>query len=251
MFYNYIKELGNRISLLIITWVSVTITSYYYKEVLIFILVTPSLVVFEKNTLYFIFTNLSDIFSTYIKLACFMGNQFLCVFLFYHFVIFLSPGLRFSEFSNTLKIFFLSLFLWLCAILTLNTYVLPFSWQFFLSFQNSTSDAVLNFHLEAKINEYLDFYINLYYLCCLNFQFLIILSVFLESIKNNLGKLKTFRKFFYFGFFFIATIVTPPDILSQICLGIGFILVHEIMIIIIILKTNLLKSVLRTNLVAN
>lgn len=241
MFFNFIKELRNRLILLFLAWASVVIVSYLYKEVLIFIFVKPSLNAFQENSFYFIFTNLTDIFSTYLRLAYFLGNQILFFFFFYHLFLFLAPGLYHSEYRHFAKLFCLSLTFWICSVFILNKYLLPFSWQFFLSFQTSTNQSVLSFYLEAKINEYINFYINLYYICCLNFQLFILFFIFLDHIKENLASLKIFRKFFYFSFFLIATLLTPPDIFSQVFVGLSSVLVYELTIISIILKTNMLR----------
>ena len=241
MFYNFIKELRNRFILLFLTWSSVVVISYLYKEILIFIFVKPSLNAFQGNSFYFIFTNLTDIFSTYLRLVYFLGNQVLFFFFFYHLFLFLAPGLYHSEYRNFARLLCLSLTFWSCSVFVLNKFLLPFSWQFFLSFQTSTTQSVLSFYLEAKINEYINFYINLYYICGLNFQLFILFFIFLDHIKENLASLKIFRKFFYFSFFLIATFLTPPDVFSQVFVGFSSVLVYELTIISIILKTNMLR----------
>lgn len=241
MFYNFVKELRNRFILLFLTWSSVVIVGYLYKEILIFIFVKPSLNSFQENSFYFIFTNLTDIFSTYLRLVYFLGNQILFFFFFYHLFLFLAPGLYRAEYTNFTKLLCLSLTFWICSIFVLNKYLLPFSWQFFLSFQTSATQPVLNFYLEAKINEYINFYINLYYICCLNFQLFILFFIFLDHIKENLTSLKIFRKFFYFSFFLIATLLTPPDVFSQVFIGLSSVIVYELTIISIILRVNMLR----------
>jgi len=241
MIHYFVTELKNRTLLIALTWVSVMAVSYFYKEVLVFLLVKPNLFAFQQNSLYFIFTNLTDIFSTYLKLIHFVGNQFLLVFSLYHLFVFLTPGLYFFEYKRYAKLFKTSLILWFFSIFILNTYILPLSWNFFLSFQTSINHSALTFYLEAKIIEYIDLYINLYYVCCLNFQLFILLIIFLSYIKESLDSVKTLRRFFYFGFFLIATFLTPPDVFSQILVGISAIAAFELTIVTVILKIHALK----------
>jgi len=241
MIHYFVTELKNRTLLIALTWVSVMDVSYFYKEVLVFLLVKPNLFAFQQNSLYFIFTNLTDIFSTYLKLIHFVGNQFLLVFSLYHLFVFLTPGLYFFEYKRYAKLFKTSLILWFFSIFILNTYILPLSWNFFLSFQTSINHSALTFYLEAKIIEYIDLYINLYYVCCLNFQLFILLIIFLSYIKESLDSVKTLRRFFYFGFFLIATFLTPPDVFSQILVGISAIAAFELTIVTVILKIHALK----------
>ena len=54
----------------------------------------------------------------------------------------------------------------------------------------------------------------------------------LEFIKNT-------RKIFYLIFLLIATVVTPPDILSQVFVSVGLGLIYELLIIITILKSKI------------
>jgi sec-independent protein translocase protein TatC len=241
MIYHFITELKNRTLLIVLAWTSVVAVGYFYKEVLLFLLVKPNLCLFQHNSQYFIFTNLTDIFSTYLKLISFVGNQFFLAFLVYHLFVFLVPGLYFSEYKKYATFFRTSLTLWFFSIFILNIYLLPLSWKFFLSFQTFSDHSVLTFHLEAKIIEYLDLYINLYYICCLNFQLLVLLIVFVNYIKENLDLIKTLRKFFYLGFFLIATFMTPPDIFSQLIVGMITIMIFELTIVIIILRIHVSK----------
>jgi sec-independent protein translocase protein TatC len=239
MFYKFLIEIRNRIFLILLTWFSVVIVSYLYKETLLFVFVKPSLNLFEKNSLYFIFTNLTEIFSTYLRLSYFLGNQIVLFFTFYHVLIFLTPGLYYFEYKNVTSLFSLSFLFWIISIIILNLMILPFSWQFFLSFQNSINHPTLNFYFEAKINEYFNFYTTIYYICSVNFQIFVLLFVFLDYIKGNLLLIKTFRKLIYFAFFLIATVITPPDIFSQLFIGLSTIIIYETIIISTILKINL------------
>lgn len=239
MLYNYFIEIRNRSLLLFLTWFSLITISYLHKEIVLFIFVKPSLCLFKKNSLYFIFTGLTEIFSTYIKLSYFLGNQITFIFMLYHLLLFVTPGLHSFEYKNLRFIYVLSFLFWIISIIFLNILILPFSWQFFLSFQKTISNQAFNFYFEAKINEYLKFYVTIYYVCVLNLQFFVSLFIFLDCIKENLRLVKKFRKLFYFLFFLIATLITPPEIFSQLFIGFSMVIFYEIIIISIILKTKL------------
>ena len=72
------------------------------------------------------------------------------------------------------------------------------------------------FFFESKINEYLYFFLITYKSCILNFQFFLIVLVFLFHIKINLKAIRMLRKVFYLFFIIAATLLTPPDIFSQL-----------------------------------
>ena len=242
MFSNFLKEIKNRSFLLLLTWLSVASVSYLYKETLIFLIVKPSLTIFQTSSLYFIFTNLTDLFLMYLNLTFFLATQISLFFIGYHLLLFLAPGLHNFEYKKLVIVFSLSFLFWILSVIILNSYILPISWQFFLSFQTPTNQSMISFHLEAKITEYINFYIRLYYICCLNFQLFVFLFIFLDYMKERLNLLRTLRKFTYFGFFLIATLLTPPDVFSQVILGLSLIAFFEILVVGVILKINLLKN---------
>ena len=88
MLLYYFSELKNRIILLILCWLSSFCTCYSYKEILLFLFIKPSLNLTSKfNKIYFISTNITEIFNTYINLAIFISNQIVFVLLIIVFVL--------------------------------------------------------------------------------------------------------------------------------------------------------------------
>jgi len=114
-----------------------------------------------------------------------------------------------------------------------NIIILPLLINFFLSFQSYN-----NFYFEAKICEYLDFYKKIYSNVFINFQIMAMLLTFLTLIQNYYKRIIFIknRKRSYFICLAFATIITPPDIFSQICTWIILIFFIEIIIFIILLE---------------
>ena len=71
MIYKYYLEIKNRFLLLSLTWVSTILVSYFYKEILLFISIKPSICNNNSIIFYFIFTDVKEVFSVYIKLIFF------------------------------------------------------------------------------------------------------------------------------------------------------------------------------------
>ena len=233
---SYFLEIKNRFLIIIIAWVSTLIFSYFYKEILLFLIIkSNSFDVTATTPLYFIFTNITEIFSIYIKLVNFIANQILIIYFLYHLLFFLAPGLYFFEYKYLFKVFALGIIFWLFSIYILNKIFLTTCWSFFLSFQNLNN----NFYFEAKLYDYLNFYLTLYYICNINCQIFMILIFFLSSLNGNLNKIKQVRKIFYLFFICFATIVTPPDIISQIILLVSMLCIFELLVFGLILKTRL------------
>ena len=120
---------------------------------------------------------------------------------------------------------------WLMAILFFIKIILPFSWSFFLSFQTSlTTLQQTPFIFEAKIEEYYQFFISSYYTSLFSCQFLIFLISFLTGFTKKFKKIKKFRKFFYLTFVVFSTLITPPDIISQLLISSVLIVIYEFLI---------------------
>ena len=102
-------------------------------------------------------------------------------------------------------------------------------------------------HFEAKLNEYLNFYFKFYYICILYFQTFLLLILFISYMQNQLKIIKYFRRFLYYIFILVSTLLTPPDVFSQIILSSSIIFSYEILVFFVILKKNLIRQPIKTN----
>jgi len=227
--YHYYLEIKNRILLLLFTWTSLLIVCYHFKEPLLFVFIDSNK--YYNNVPYFIFTNVDEIFYVYLRLVFFFANQITILAVLYHGLIFFTLGLYHSEYrqlKSVLKIFVIT---WLCSIILLKKIVVPFSWSFFLSFQETNNQfQPASFFFEARILEYFNYFTNFYYICLANCQLLTLSILFLNNISKKIGTIKTFRELFYLVFILFSTITTPPDVFSQIIVSFGLILVYESLI---------------------
>ena len=228
-YYQYYLEIKNRILLLLFTWASLLMVCYYFKEPLLFTFINSNK--YYNNAPYFIFTNVDEVFYVYFRLVFFVTNQITFIIALYHILLFLTLGLYHSEYTQlktVLKIFIIT---WLCSVVLLKKFVVPFSWSFFLSFQETNNHLQpASFFFEARILEYFDYFTNFYYICVANCQLLALSILFLNNISERIGTIKTFRKLFYLIFILFSTITTPPDILSQIIVSFSLIIIYELLI---------------------
>lgn len=234
MIYTYYLEIKNRFLVLLFSWISTSFVGYIYKETLLFLFIKPGLVNrFDSTVSYFIYTNITDNYYSYLQLIFFISNHVFVLYFFYHVFIFMSPGLYRSECKFFKVIFKAELMLILFSIVFINDLILPASLNFFLGFQS------LNIYFEATLREYLNFYMLLYDSCIINFQIFIISAVLLNRVVlSDFGRIKNFRKFFYLLFVTFATLVTPPDIISQIVLSFFAALIFEVSVFYYIFKNR-------------
>lgn len=234
LYNKYYLEIKNRFFLSLLSWTFTLVFCSIYKEELLFLVTksTSSSINFSKNNiqLYFIFTDVKELFYVYLKLIFFFTNQ-LCIFLLiYQMFMFFYLGLYVKEYLKFKLILKFSFVFFVITILISYAFIIPFSWNFFLSFQSKISNTQSStLFFEAKISEFFHFITQTYNLCLLSFQFigLALFGINLVFSKIKRKKLKAFRKSCYFFIFLFSTIVTPPDVISQIIMSFVLVLTYE------------------------
>lgn len=227
--YSYFfREIKNRFFLLFLTGLSVVVASYLYKEVLLFFICSNS-------QFSFIYTSITEVLSIYVKLVSFITNQVLLVYFFFHFLVFLAPGLYDKEYYQIKLILYLTIFLLVFSNVLFNAILFPLSCEFFLSFQHIIFKS-LNLYFEAKIDDYFKFYIILYYICYFYFQFFIFLFFVFYNLDKELKEIKLFRKLFYFLFGILSIVIIPTDFSGQVLFCFILVFFYELLVFNYILK---------------
>ena len=103
---------------------------------------------------------------------------------------------------------------------------LPYCWKFFSSFQLHAKENLINLQLEPRIADYLNFFFESFLL--LNLVLHAFLSFIFFLHKVTLDFIVKYRKLFYLSFFIFATLLTPPDVSSQLFVGLLFVCFFEI-----------------------
>ena len=228
-------EIKNRIILMIITVLSAFLTAYYYKTFLLILIIVSNMKLSNDVLNYFIFTSITELFSIYLILCLSLTGQILYYIILYHIICFSSPGLYKIEYNNLKLVFVLVISLGTISLYFFYKILIPILSDFFLSFQNYSLKTI-SFYFEAKIYDYLIFYKDLYSSCFFSFQSCTILILLSNYVSNNLELLKVFRKFFYLIFLLFSTVVTPPEIFSQLFLFTSLILSFEMLVFLNLFK---------------
>lgn len=233
IFYNYYKELQYRIFLIFLNAISVAIVCFYYKNILLYSIISFSNNSKNSEAVCFIFTEVTEVFSVYIELVFFIVFQIIIITVLYHLLIFLSLGLYKTEHKKIKFVFKTFFFYWVFTIMLLNNVLVSLSWSFFSNFKEVNLDVpVLFLNFEAKISEYVTYYISFYYICFFNCCILTLLTLWVNYLSNELTKVKKLRKLFYFIFVILSTITTPPDVFSQVITSFFLIFCYEMLVLL-------------------
>lgn len=232
----YFLEIYNRILVLLLTWVLNFFVLYSYKEEIVYLLGQHQENIFP----YFISTNLTEIFFVFIKLSFFLAFYFLYPVLLIQIALFLLPGLYLYEYTVLRNLFFLSIIFYVLTTYFTYGVFLPYCWKFFNSFQLNAEESFVSIHLETRIADYLNFFIESFLLLNIVLHIFLVFLFFLHKVTLNF--IVKYRKFFYLSFFIFATLLTPPDIFSQIIIGIFFISSFEIFLFSLFLSKEYNKG---------
>ena len=160
-----------------------------------------------------IYTHPAELLIALINLNIFFVLILITPYLIWLIIDFLRPALILNEYKKLLKFYNTSNIIILMFNIFLFSNVFPSIFKFFQSY-NSFELNNINIKFELKIIEFLDFNYNIF--CLINI--LLLLLFFLFTVINLKGILfyNTNKKFFIFFNIVIATIISTPDISSQL-----------------------------------
>ena len=227
----HLIELRKRLvkSLILITVLFVI--SYIFADTIYNFLVQPySDAVEGEQGRRLIFTALHETFFTYLKVALFASLFLSLPYVLTQIWIFMAPGLYKNEKMVVIPYLIATPLLFLLGSALVYYLIMPLAIKFFLSFESIGGNGALPIQLEAKVNEYLSLIMRLIFAFGLSFQLPILLTLLARVGFVSSKGLKKNRKFVIVGVFAAAAILTPPDPISQIGLGIPILLLYELSI---------------------
>lgn len=240
----YLLEIKNRLIIILLSLFFSLLICYIYKEILLFVFIEPGEAIkvdSDLPILYFIFTDLREIFFVYLKIVSFISIQIIIFYIVYNFFIFVSPALFKKEYFFYKKLLITCFLSWVFSLLLSNYFLIPLSWHFFFSFHTFISANFISLHFEPKVMEYLNFCLLIYYTCILYCQLFVVLLAIVHYFLDNVHLIKKYRKFYYFIFVIFSTITSPPDVFSQVIASVSLMIAYEFSILRLIFKKLLVR----------
>ena len=169
-----------------------------------------------------IFLNAPDVFFTYLKIALVLSLFITAPVTLYQFWAFVAPGLYHHEREAFISYFFGSLGLLLAGGAFAFYIVFPLIFEFFLSFSTDTIQAM------PAVKEYLSLALKLLFAFGMSFQIPIVIMLLIRLGITTAQALAEKRRYMIVWTFIFAAILTPPDVISQVLLGIPMLLLYEV-----------------------
>lgn len=224
----HLHELKIRLSYVMLCFFVSFAIAYFNVESIYQFLLKPLTQQWGEQKRYMIYTNLVEIFFSYLKLSYYVALFITIPFLICQFYLFIAPGLYQHEKKTVFPLLILVPILFFLGAIFVYHIIFPLAWKFFLSFEQV---APLPLKLEAKVSEYLEITIAMVIAFGVAFE-LPVMLVFLAKLglitSHDLIKK---RRFAIVMIFIVAAILTPPDVISQIGLAIAMLILYELSII--------------------
>jgi sec-independent protein translocase protein TatC len=231
-FIEHLSELKNRLIVTSLIYLVAVGICYLFVEDIYYFLLTPlQQAMADGAAKKMIYTSLTEVFFTYLKLSFSAGFFIVFPFIAYQIYTFLSPGLYKAEKGVLLPFLIAVPILFMVGASLVYYFVFPLAWKFFLSFEVVGSSEVIAISLEAKVNEYLSLVTNLIISFGLAFQMPVILTLLVKFGVVSTDWLKRKRKVAVVIIFVLAAFLTPPDVISQIALALPMLLLYELSVI--------------------
>ncbi|NOZ63542.1 MAG: twin-arginine translocase subunit TatC [Caldiserica bacterium] len=217
-FLEHLEELRRRILWSIVAVVIGTIASFHYAQKIVETLYLP----LKGKVENLILLRPQEGLIVYLKVSIFSGVILASPFILYHLWAFLSPGLFQGERKTILPVIIFSPILFLTGIFFAYEVVIPVGLNFLLRFTGP--NLLPTFSLSYYISFVTRFLIGLGAL----FQVPLIAAVLTRMKILSYHDLLRFHRHAILGAFILSAVLTPPDVITQILLGLPLILLFEI-----------------------
>ena len=224
-FLAHLEELRKRLIACAIAVGIGFVISYFFSERLFRLLIMPLREAMPESD-QLIFTNLPEMFLTYLKVAFIAGILVAAPIIFYELWMFVAPGLYRKEKKYVIPFVVSSTILFVGGSLFGYFVVFPFGFKFFLGFANEYVKAL------PSVKQYFSFSMKLLFAFGIVFELPVVVFFLAKMGLVTPDLLKRNRKYAILLTFVIAALLTPPDVITQCMMAGPILILYEIGILV-------------------
>ena len=226
----HLIELRQRLLWSVAALVVAFLASMFFADEIFGILVQPLTDAFPAGEGKLIYTKLYEAFFVEIKVAMFAAFFIAFPIISNQLWAFVAPGLYANEKKAFLPFLLATPLLFMAGAALAYFIVMPTAFRFFLGFEGTVGG--LQQEALPAMGDYLSLVMQFILAFGVCFQLPVLLLLLNRAGIVSREQLKGMRRYMIVGAFALAAILTPPDVVSQLMLGIPLILLYEISLLI-------------------
>ncbi|MEH6716878.1 twin-arginine translocase subunit TatC [Parasphingorhabdus flavimaris] len=226
----HLIELRQRLLWSVAALVVAFLASMFFADEIFGILVQPLTDAFPAGEGKLIYTKLYEAFFVEIKVAMFAAFFIAFPIISNQLWAFVAPGLYANEKKAFLPFLVATPVLFVAGASLAYFIVMPTAFRFFLGFEGTVGG--LQQEALPAMGDYLSLVMQFILAFGVCFQLPVLLLLLNRAGIVSRQQLKSIRRYMIVGAFALAAILTPPDVVSQLMLGIPLILLYEVSLLI-------------------
>ncbi|KYC83094.1 twin-arginine translocase subunit TatC [Heyndrickxia sporothermodurans] len=221
--FEHISELRKRLFVIVVFFILAVIVSFFLSQPIIRYLQNSD---YAKEVTMNAF-RLTDPFKVFMEVTLYLAIVIILPVILYQLWAFISPGLYEKERKITLSYIPIALVLFLAGLAFAYFILFPLILRFMMKLSSQ-----MDINPVIGINEYFSFLFQITFPFGILFELPIVIMFLTRLGIITPMFLAKIRKYAYFFLLVLAAFITPPDVMSQIVVGVPLMILYEISILV-------------------